>query len=121
MRILGFSEKWDKLLQDKFTTFRFPRKDRDWQVGERVRIVYEPRRKGGGELLGIAEIESKYAVMIIAIDHPPDPICPMGEISEEDARVDGFESKKLMQLWMWDKYKRRLYYEPMNKLTLWWI
>lgn len=38
MRILGFSKKWDKLNNGKFTTFRYPRKDslvgRDWHDGE---------------------------------------------------------------------------------------
>lgn len=67
MRILGFSRKdWinhltskPKLEEDKFTTFRFERRDEDWRVGEQVQVVYKPRRKGGGEVLGVAEIINK--------------------------------------------------------------
>lgn len=54
MRILGFSKHWAKLDNPEFTTFRFPRKDKDWQIGETVKIVIKPRSKGGGELLGLA-------------------------------------------------------------------
>ena len=59
MRILGFSEKWAKLLEGTFTTFRLERRDTDWQVGEVVQVVYKPRRKGGGEKLGVAKIVDK--------------------------------------------------------------
>jgi len=46
MRILGVSKKWDKLKNEMlFTTFRFPRKDRDWAVEEVVQLVYKPRSK----------------------------------------------------------------------------
>lgn len=59
MRILGFSKKWPKLKEPEFTTFRFERKDKPHYVGEQLQIVIQPRRKGGGEKLGIAEIVKK--------------------------------------------------------------
>ena len=31
MRIISFSVMWPKLQQPRFTTFRFPRKDKDWE------------------------------------------------------------------------------------------
>lgn len=66
MRILGFSRKdWINYLngnwkreEEIFTTFRFTRRDRDWEVGELVQIVIKPRTKGR-EPLGIAKIVSK--------------------------------------------------------------
>lgn len=119
MRILGFSKKWPKLKQPTFTTFRFPRRDRDWEVGELVQVVYKARSKNR-EILGAAEILSKYGVMIVN-QIPPDSICPIGEIGEDDAKADGFLNKREMQLWMWELYRGRIACEPMNKLTLRWI
>lgn len=34
---------WPKLRQDIFTTYRFPRKDWDWQTEEIVQVVFKPR------------------------------------------------------------------------------
>lgn len=49
---MGFQKQWinhltgkPKLSEDEFTTFRFPRKDKDWEVGEVVQIVLKPRTK----------------------------------------------------------------------------
>ena len=58
MRILGFSKKWPKLYKNPdelLTTFRYPRRDKDWQVEEVVQVVYKPRSKER-EPLGIARI-----------------------------------------------------------------
>ena len=110
MRILGFSKKWEKLSQPEFTTFRFIRKDRDWEIGEVVQVVYKPRQKGGGELMGVAEI--------IALKARAN----MQYISESEVRADGFESYDAMDLWMEKMYGyRRWNFEPMNKLTLRWV
>ena len=123
MRIVGFCEKWDKLQQDEFTTFRFTRKDKDWQVGEIVKVVYNPRSKSN-DTLGIAEIISK---------EPRDMLRLRGEeiaakITDEEVRVDGFDSigtkpaYYVMWEWLFDTYGyERLAKEPMNKLTLRWI
>jgi len=130
MRILGFSKKWDKLNNSiLFTTFRFARKDKDWQVGEQVKIVYKPRSKGGGEVLGVAKIigKTKRSVGIYG-DKTGRPL-----ITDKEAIADGFpgyekkfgvEIKPIFQMWefLWDAYGgERLLNEPMNKLTLRWI
>ena len=119
MRILGFCKRWDKLKQREFTTFRFQRKDKDWQNNELVQIVFKPRSKER-EIMGTAQIIGKYAVMIFP-DPVPDPVCPISSITEEDAKADGFANLKMMQLWFWDRYKRRALNCPINRLTLKWI
>lgn len=43
MRIISFSRMWDKLQDDEFTTFRFPRKDKDWYKNEKVQVYYKNR------------------------------------------------------------------------------
>src|SRR3990167_7006726 len=55
MKILGVNERWPKLKQEVFTTFRFG----DWfKVGERVQVVLHPRSKRR-EVLCIADIIGK--------------------------------------------------------------
>lgn len=55
MRELSFSKHWDKLNQSEFTTYRYPRKDRDWALYEEVKIVYKGRTKDK-KVLGYAWI-----------------------------------------------------------------
>ena len=129
MRILGFSKKWSKLDQDEFTTFRFTRKDKDWEVGEQVKVVYKPRRKGGGDFLGVAEIKSKEPRSPVKLA----PLEGIPVISDAEAQADGFEGKTnryglwispyfVMWEWLWDIYGvSRLASEPIRKLTLKWI
>jgi len=122
MRIIGFSKKWGKLRQPIFTTFRFPRKDKDWQRREIVQVVYLPRSPRR-EILGIAEI--------ISIE----PRCMAWHgsklvetrITNKEANADGFpdeENKKgyfLMWEWLFGIYGGyRLMSEAINKLTLKW-
>ena len=115
MRILGFSRKdwinylngnW-KLEEEIFTTFRFTRRDRDWEVGELVQIVIKPRTKGR-EPLGIARIMQKGSFWLNNVD-------------EEDALRDGFLSFEEM----WDTFAKmhgqRVVEEPVNRLTLEWV
>jgi len=120
MRILGFSKKWDKLQQKVFTTFRFPRKDKDWFIGEVVQIVYKPRSKDR-EILGIAKIIGKDKRAMAKHGDTT------GEqrVTNEEAIADGFpdttEKPAYFTMWefMWDYYGgERLLHEPMNKLTL---
>lgn len=110
MRILGFSKGWDKLNQDVFTTFRFPRKDKDWFVGEVVRVVFKPRTKGGGDKLGIAKILSKELRDLYRIG-----------MLEAEVINDGFKNIPDMGKWLDKTYGRRWLDEPMNKLTLKWV
>lgn len=114
MRILGFSRKWDKLRQDKFTTFRFTRKDKDWGVNEVVQVVYKPRSKER-EILGIAEIIKKEPRWVKEFSLDDIPI-----FTENEANADGFRSRLEMFMWVADTHRGRNMKEPMNKLTLRW-
>lgn len=118
MRILGVSKKWPKLKQPYFTTFRFKRKDKDWEVKEVVQIVYKPRRKGGGEKLGVARINSKESrwVMNSAV-----PIEEGLTVNYLEATSDGFSDVESMVSWVSHAYQARNFKEPMNKLTLRWV
>lgn len=129
MRILGFSQKWPKLQQDIFTTFRFPRKDKDWQVEEVMQVVYKPRSKDR-EYLGTARITrkepkdlSKHWSYFASASNPntPEMIDPV------EAETDGFTGQhgggniKAMIDFFFETYGFRCYKEKMNKLTLYWI
>ena len=115
MRILGFSQKWDKLEKPAFTTFRLSRRDRDWQVGEVVQVVYKPRAKKR-EVLGIAKVIKKEPRRARRASEGEYPV-----ISNEEAKRDGF--KDACDMWEWllrTHGLRRLLLEPINKLTLGW-
>ena len=124
MRVLGFNQRWPKLNLDKpvelrpdFGTFRFTRKDRDWQVDEIVEVVIHPRKKGGGEHTGIAEIFDKEPRnMTLASGNNSIPM-----VTEQEAKSDGFTSVEDMQLWMQKSHPDHAYYEPMNKISLRWL
>lgn len=117
MRILGVTEKWDKLKQPQWTTFRFTRKDRDWQVGETVQVIYKPRKKGGGERLGIAKIIGKEPRWV-----KPEKEKDIPSVSEEESKTSGFHDKEQMIIWMAGKYGiDKIALHPMNKLTLHWL
>ena len=131
MRELGFSTKWDKLNSEiLFTTFRCPRKDRDWQVEEVVKIVYKPRSKER-EVLGIARIIRKnikdlnkqfhFSWGIYSTPNTPDTITP------DEAEDDGFtgmhgggDTEKMRRFFI-DTYGYSRCETPINKLTLYWI
>jgi len=116
MRILGFTQKWDKLKHDRFTTFRLPRRDRDWEVGEVVRVVYKPRSKER-EIWGIAQIITKEQ-RNVAPDWGKDGL-PM--ITNNEAIKDGFTNWGEMFDWLGKAHGfHRLAIEPINKLTLRW-
>jgi len=121
MRILGFNKRWPKLTLEVFTTFRFARKGRDWEVGEKVQCVLHPRSKQQ-EVLFTAEIMAREPRWMYA--WPPNDGVPV--VSNEEAANDGFPEVHdgwgaRMQMWGWlyDHYPLgRLFGEPMNKLTL---
>ena len=108
MRILSFTKMWDKLERNIFTTFRFPRKDKDWQKGEVVRVFYKQRSPERREL-GTAEI----------IDKEPKNI--LEDVTGIEAKEDGFQSISDMAIWMRKSYGDRIEKELMNCLTLKWI
>lgn len=107
MRILGFSRKRGKLNQDTFTTFRFPRRDKDWQVSEQVQVVFKPRGKER-EVLGVAEIVDKKKKAA-------------ENLTNAEAQKDGFADCRDMERWMRKAYGEAKIWQPMNKLTLRWI
>ncbi len=115
MRILGFSEKWYKLSQEEFTTFRFPRRDKDWVEGEVVQVVFKPRSKER-EIFGVAEIISKELRHIFRWTVAGQS----GGLSNAEAVKDGFKDKDDMLRWLNKAHGDRIYQELMNKLTLRW-
>lgn len=135
MREMGFSRKdWmnyltntPKLEESFFTTYRFPRKDSDWEVRENVTIVYKPRTKDR-EVLGTARITWKAPKFFF---YHPHGLFKERIITDEDARADGFRSSHEMYLAfvkMHGKEKidgspilRGPYDGKLNKLTLFWI
>lgn len=135
MRILGFSKKWPKLNKQwyspdrlTFTTFRYPRRDKDWQAEEVVQVVYKPRSKER-EPLGIARIirkqEKHTGEQFRYSSHytnEPNIITP------EEAKEDGFEGRhgggdiEGLKDWLRASAGHRFYEEPIvHKLTLYWI
>lgn len=119
MRILAVKEKWDKLKQPLWTTFRLERRDRDWQVGEVVQVIYKPRRKGGGEKLGIAKIVDKARRYLV---HPLyTERAFYYEQAVKEALEDGFNSYEAMFDWLWEAHGEDLFKRPLNKLTLQWV
>jgi len=122
MRILGFSKHWPKLYKGwTFTTFRYQRGDRDWQVGELVQVVVQPRRKGGGDKLGIAKIIAKeWRELDRGYYQIADGNCaPL--VTDQEAQEDGFAGLDDMVRWM-EKTCGRLDWVPcMQKLTLRWV
>ena len=121
MRIMGFSKQWPKLSQNSFTTFRYPRGDKDWIVGEQVRIAVQPRRKGGGDKLGIAEIVNKeWREMDTAFHQIAKGRCaPL--VTDVEAQEDGFNDLVDMIVWMHKTYGKLDWMPCMNKLTLQWV
>lgn len=113
MRILGVSQEWPKLRQQAFTTFRYPRADTDWQIGERVQIVLHPRSKDR-KVLGMVEIVSKEEREL----EPGYISVPL--VTDEEAIEDGFTDREDMVRWMGKLYGLD-YISLLNKLTLRWM
>ena len=130
MRIIGFSKKWNKLDDEILTTFRFPRKDKDWQVEEVVQIVYKPRSKER-EILGIARIIRKQEKNLSkrwnyyplpSFPNTPDMITPQEAYDDGFSGIHGGGDFEKMRQYFIDTYGySRCEKEPINKLTLYWI
>ena len=104
MRILGYSVRWGKLQKPFHTTFRFPRKDKDWYDGEIVQEVYRPRSKDR-EVLQVAEIILKQPKLLADITH-------------EEAVEDGFINLYAMFEWLGKNHEGQDMFRPINKLTI---
>ena len=129
MRILGFGTMWSKLNNDLlFTTFRFPRKDKDWQVEEMVQVVFKPRSKLR-KPLGIARIIRKDVKDLSKTEYYYYRGRSTSEmVTPEEAAADGFTNmwgngdiEKMLKYFMDSYGVARIRNEPMNKLTLYWI
>lgn len=103
-REMGFSKLSPKLNQDQFTTFRFARKDKDWEVGEIVSIAYGPNSPSR-PVIGRAQIISKKPTML-------------HDVSEAEAKEDGFKDLQAMIARMHEVHGDQVLSEPMNKLQV---
>jgi hypothetical protein len=112
MRELGVSVMWPKLQHETFTTFRFPRRDKDWQVGETVRVVFHPRGRDR-KVLGTAKISGNEPRTF-------DYTSP-NSITAAEAHEDGFRDRTDMKQWMKAKYGAAALSKSMNRLTIQWI
>ncbi len=119
---MGFRTAWGKLLQPSFTTFRYPRADRDWKVGEVVQVVLKPRTPGR-VILGTARIvgkEQRELDDFFQLHCPDTPSARVPLVTEEEAQADGFPSSAEMTAYMEKQYGLD-YISLFNKLTLEWI
>ena len=114
MRIMSFREKWDKLNQPEFTTFRYPRCDTDWYEGEVIQVFYKSRSPMR-EKLGIAQIIKKEQR---ELDPNFEYVAPV--ITHDEAVADGFLSRGDMVMFMQKQYGLD-YISLFNKLTLRWV
>jgi len=85
------------------TTFRYPRKDKDWYIGEDVQEVYKPRSRER-EVLQIAQIINKEPKLLADITH-------------EEAIEDGFINLYDMYEFIGKNSQDGLF-QPINKLTI---
>lgn len=121
MRRLGFSTKdWinyhtgrRKLEEPGFSTFRLCRRDMDWQVDEVALVVVQPRRKGGGDILGPAEIIRKESRCLLS-----SRLHGVQCVTTYEALADGFSSLSDMEHWLYNTHSNRVLEEAINKLTL---
>lgn len=115
---MGFQKQWvnqatgkPKLEGNRFTTFRFPRKDKDWEVGDTVQVVMNPRTK---KRLPLGE-----AIIICK-----EPRCLIGgkalTIADEEARVDGFTSATELVDFLTKGKPLSIWGVHPNRLTLRW-
>jgi hypothetical protein len=108
-----------KLQEEVFTTFRFPRKDLDWKLGERVLVVIRTRSPDRDDI-GLAEIIAVEPRALARLGNRV-PECIPPRVVDIECLRDGFQSYDEMYSWACKTYSEtRLCYEPMNKLTLKW-
>ena len=129
MRILGVSKTWPKLKNDLWTTYRFPRKDRDWGIEEVVQVVYKPRSKER-EVIGIARIIRKEPKDLnkqyfyypgIGDYNTPETITPSEAEEDGFTGMHGGGDTEKMRRWFIDTYGYSKCKELINKLTLYWL
>lgn len=115
MRIMGFTKHWKKLDADRFTTFRYARKDEDWKVDEKVQIVLRPRSEDR-KWLGVAQIINKEDRNVSWIKR-----IGVKSLTLPEAIKDGFKTRSEMIAWLYNLYGDRILEESMHLLLLHWI
>ena len=120
-RVLGFAKQWEKLSKPEFTTFRYPRADKDWYTGERVQIVIHPRSPERLKL-GMAEIINIEQRELDSFFTDGKIVKPIGVplMTDVEAQEDGFLDLADMVKWMQKTYGMD-YISLMNKITLKWV
>jgi len=106
---------WDKLNQDEFTTWRFPRKDaskgRDWHVGEKVQCFYKNRSPKNRKFLFNAEIIHKEPRHLL--------LNGLVNLGLYEAQADGFANEVTMfNFFLKEHGRKRVETEPINKYYL---
>ncbi len=122
MRELSFSYLWPKLAKPTFTTFRFARKDKDWAVGEQVKVLFKQRSKHNRSVLGIAEIVGKEPRWV-ANEYPGKNYAGYFNVplvTEREAQVDGFVTRGDMVKFIGRERRLLCVVNPLHKLTLAW-
>jgi len=103
VRIVSFEKLWPKLTTDRFTTFRFPRKDKPLAVGELVQVAYKARSPKDHTILGLAEIKSTVPRQV-------------WRITKAEALADGFTGTEQMLTYLNAGEPNTI----VNKITLVW-
>ena len=123
MRILGFGRLWPKLEQEIFTTYRYPRGDKDWEVGEVVQVFLKPRSRSRVKL-GVARIIGKEPRELDDSFQRRFPESLEGQVpvvTEEEAKADGFATVAEMVAYFIKQRGALDYTSLFNKLTLEWV
>ncbi len=113
MRILSFCKKWDKLNKDEFTTFRYPRADKNWYVGEMVQVFYKNRSPNREYLFNAQIID----IQTRELDPHFAKRQQIPLLTDKEANEDGFPSRIDMAEYMAKQYGLD-YISKFMKMTL---
>ena len=128
MRIISFGDKIKEkqpahvkhvgLVLRLFTTWRMPRRDRDWEAGEVVKVVYKNRSPQHRRELGTAVIISKVPRSLTS---GWGRVTSGYGISHEEAQLDGFRNAHETHVFLQKSHGERYWEEDINILLLCWI
>jgi hypothetical protein len=110
---------WNKLEEKEFSTFRYNRKDRDWELGEAVQVYFHNRSKDR-KFLGIARIAAKERRNLDPSRIQFSPLEFAIAVNDAEAVADGFKDRNDMVRWFRKTYGKSA--SPiMNRLSLVWV
>ena len=127
MRILSFSERWRKLNNPiLFTTFRYPRRDRDWEPEEVVQVYFKARspareKLGTARIIRIETKDMSKRWSPFATNRSPnteDMVTPV-EAAEDGFYGEYSASGNVEKMRQFIRQPHRS--DILNKLTLYWI